>query len=863
MKNDANSFFHLVDLIKLNKFDLTKVTLVEKILEENQENYKNIYDLSLTLISASRFNEALLLLRELKKSNNEDNYVTYNLGLLLALLKDHEYAIIYFDEIISKNNRDFGALINKCASLIDLEKFDDANSLIDSIISLNDQIPEAWINKAIILSKLSKYSLAIDAYKHALALNVNNYEAYLNLSVAYSKNYQLNEALESCDKALSLKPDYAEAWSNRSYTLNELNRHQEALESCDKALSLKPDYAEAWSNRSYTLNELNRHQEALESCDKALSLKPDYAEAWYNRGVSLYEIASYDEADKSFDNAILFKENYAEAWYNKGAIKTKERKYYEAIEFYNNALKINTSYLEAIFNQGMCFGEIGEYKKAIASYQEVINANPRFAEAWNNSGVILSSLKLYDRALQSFKLAYEIKPNIDWLLGQLIHTKMIMCSWKGLAEDIDLLSNNISKNKKVIAPFPALVVFDSPELLQRVARLYIKEKFPEKGGSEFEKNKKKNEKIKIGYFSGDFGDHPISYLMTEVFELHNRNHFEIYGFSFRNHKDSPFFKRIKGAFDHYYDLSYENDREVAELSRNLGIDIAVDLMGHTKDSRTGIFSNRAAPIQLSYLGYLGTIGANYIDYLIADKVIITADLKGFYDEKIISLPSYQANDRKKLIADIKFSKSDLGLPRECFVFCCFNNTYKILPTIFDGWMRVLKAVDNSVLYLFAENPWAAENLKREAKLRGVDEGRIIFATSIPYHEYLARYKICDLFLDTFPYNAGTTASDALWMGVPILTLRGQSFSSRMASSLLTAVGLSELIAYDQNEYETLAIDLASNSRKLAKIKEKLALNRNTEMLFDSVKFTKNYESALSIIHQRRLDGLRPDHIEII
>jgi predicted O-linked N-acetylglucosamine transferase (SPINDLY family) len=862
MKTVKDQFSYLLELIKINQFDFQKKSLVKEILKNQKDSFTKLHKLSLELVQIKKLNEAYLILKELKKFNKENLEITYNLGLLSAILNDHQGAICYFDELINKNKNDLGALINKSASLIDLGKIDLAIKNLDYALSIDERIPQAWINKAIALSKIDLHKFAADAYSRALEIDSSNYEVWLSKCIALGKNFQYSEALECCDMALKIKSDYVNAWLHRSYTLNELKRYSEALESCDKALSLKPDFPEAWSNRSYTLNELKRYSEALESCDKALSLKPEFAEAWYNRGVSLCEIKNFELANQSFDKAIFHKKDYSEAWYNKGVLATKAGRYLEAIDFYNNAINIQSDYIDAILNQGICFGELKEYEKSISCYRKVISLNQNSAEAWNNSGVILSDLKIYDRALKSFELAYKLKPNLEFLLGQLIHTKMIICDWGELDEKIPLLESGIRNGDKVLAPFPALAIFDSPQLLEKVARIYSEEKFTKKTKKISNINIKKDKKIKIGYYSADFGDHPISYLIPELLELHNRDHFEIHGFSFGNHKDSPFLERIKSAFDYFYDLSHENDHQIVELSRKLNIDIAIDLMGHTKDSRMEIFSNRVAPIQISYLGYLGTTGSKFIDYLVADKTIITNELKNFYSEKLIFLPSYQANDQKKIVANKKFYKSELGLSENSFVFCCLNNTYKILPVIFDSWMRILKAQENSVLYLYAENKWAAENLKREAKLRGVSDSRILFAEAIPYNEYLARYKICDLFLDTFPYNAGTTASDALWTGLPVLTLKGQSFSSRMASSLLTSVGIPELITNSLFEYESLAVDLCGNPPKLTQIKEKLIRNIGSKPLFDSLKFVKNYEGALLVAYHRSLDGLGPDHIDM-
>jgi predicted O-linked N-acetylglucosamine transferase (SPINDLY family) len=320
--------------------------------------------------------------------------------------------------------------------------------------------------------------------------------------------------------------------------------------------------------------------------------------------------------------------------------------------------------------------------------------------------------------------------------------------------------------------------------------------------------------------------------------------------------------RLSQAFNQFIDVSDMSDLGIAELSRNLQIDIAVDLGGHTQDSRTGIFSYRAAPIQTSYIGYLGTMGAEYYDYLLADKTIIPDKLQKFYSEKIVYLPSYQVNDRKRTISERQFTRKEIGLPETGFVFCCFNNNYKILPPTFDSWMRILNAVEGSVLFLYADNEWAKTNLIVNASLRGVDSTRLIFGGRISTEEYLARYRVCDLFLDTFPYNAGTTASDALWVGLPVLTQMGQSFSSRMAASILNAIGLAELITFTQEEYEASAIELAMNPKKLVDIKLKLANNRMTTPLFDAPCFTKNLEAAYIDMHGRYHVGLEPDHITI-
>jgi predicted O-linked N-acetylglucosamine transferase (SPINDLY family) len=351
--------------------------------------------------------------------------------------------------------------------------------------------------------------------------------------------------------------------------------------------------------------------------------------------------------------------------------------------------------------------------------------------------------------------------------------------------------------------------------------------------------------------------------MAELFELHDKSQFELIAFSFGPKADDEMRRRIEKSFNRFIEVGDKEDIEIAELSRNLNIDIAIDLKGFTKDSRVGIFSNRAAPIQVSYLGYPGTMGADYIDYIIADKVLIPIESQAFYLERVVYLPnSYQVNDRRRLISDRQFTRQELGLSENAFVFCCFNNNFKILPETFASWIGILKAVDDSVLWLFEDNQWAKENLKKEAQKYGLDENRLIFANKLPLDQHLARYRQADLFLDTLPYNAHTTTSDALWAGLPVLTLIGESFASRVAASLLNAIGLPELITSSREEYQAVAIDLALNTKKLLDIKLRLTKNRLTTPLFDTPLFAKNLEAAYIKMHERYQADLKPDHIFI-
>ena len=424
-----------------------------------------------------------------------------------------------------------------------------------------------------------------------------------------------------------------------------------------------------------------------------------------------------------------------------------------------------------------------------------------------------------------------------------------MCHWDDVDDKLNSLLNKINNHEKVSDVFQLLSLIDNPAIHKKAAEIYVNDNYILNNSLGQIKQYPQHKKIRLGYFSPDFREHAVSYLTAELFEIHDQSQFELYAFSFSpNNQGDEMQQRIQKAFNYFIDVSTMSDQEVALLARQHEIDIAIDLAGHTHGSRINIFAYRAAPIQVSYIGYLGTMGASYMDYLIADKIIIPDELKQFYSEKIIYLQTYQCNDTKKQISSKHFTKEELGLPQEGFIFCSFNYSYKFNTSIFNSWMHILSAVKNSVLWLFADNTFVETNLKKEAIARGVDANRLIFAKKLPREEYLARFKMADLFLDTHPYNAGTTASDALWVGLPLITFLGKSFASRMCGSILKSANLSELVAKSQKDYEKLAIQLANNHEKLELIKQKMRNIKKTP-LFDIRTFTENIEAEYFKIYQ--------------
>jgi predicted O-linked N-acetylglucosamine transferase (SPINDLY family) len=701
------------------------------------------------------------------------------------------------------------------------------------------------------------------AYEQVLAKQPKHFDALhlLGVVAAQTKNPAL--ATELIGKAIDINPNSASAFNNRGNALKELKRLDDALASYDKAIYLKPDYADAFNNRGNTLQELKRLDEALASYEKAVSLKPDYAEAFNNRGSALKELKRLDEALASYDKAISLKPDYADAFYNRGNALQELKRLDEALASYDKAISLKPDYAEAFNNCGNTLQELKRLDEALASYDKAIALKPDYAEAFNNRGNALKELKRLGEALASYDKAIALKPDYEFLQGTKLHMQMKICDWSDLQNQLNGLLASISDELKVTSPFPVLVLTDRPDLQLKTSRIYANKKYPEPRVSGEFKTRPADGKIRIGYYSADFHNHATSFLMAELFEAHDAQRFELYGFSFGPDKQDEMRSRVSSGFNHFFDVTRKSDREVAQMSREIGIDIAVDLKGFTKDSRTGIFAEHCAPIQINYLGYPGTLAAPYFDYIVADKTLIPQESQQYYSEKIIYLPhSYQVNDSKRKISSKVFTRLELGLPESGFVFCCFNNNYKFLPATFDVWMRLLKKVDGSVLWLLQDNPTAAKNLRKEAALRGVDPARLVFAPRMNLEEHLARHRVADLFIDTLPCNAHTTASDALWAGLPVLTQMGQSFAARVAASLLNAMGFPELITKTQDEYEARAIELTNDPLRLTEIKKKLEQNRKTSPLFNGQLFARHIEAAYTEIHRRHSNGQRPVHIYI-
>jgi len=674
---------------------------------------------------------------------------------------------------------------------------------------------------------------------------------------------RLAEAARVYQQVLQRRPGHADAWHLLGLIAVQTGRPEQGVDLMARSIALDPNVVVAHSNRAKGLNDLARYEEAIASCDAALSIAPDHAPAYLNRGNALDGLKRYEAALDSYDKAIALAPAVAAAHNDRANTLQSLHRYQDAVAGYDAALSLRSDYAEAYAGRALALQRLGRHAGALASYAKAVALNPRLAEAYNNRGNLLAEMKRYDEAITDYATAIAIRPDYEFVLGTWLHTKMKICDWFDIDAEIVALARRLDAGERVSPPFPLVGMPVSPQQQRKAAAIWSASMFPPNHSLPPIALRPRRSRLRVGYFSSDFYNHATAWLIAGLFEQHDRSRIESIAFSFGTAPGDEMADRLAAGFDRFIDVHGRSDLEVASLARSLEIDIAIDLKGFTTESRTGIFAARAAPIQVNYLGFPGTMGSDYFDYLIADRIVVPPEARSCYSEKIVHLPdSYQVNDSKRVIADRVFERAECGLPPEGVVYCCFNNNYKILPETFETWMNILRAVDGSVLWLFADNPRAAANLKREAKARGIAPERLVFAERMPLPEHLARHRLADLFLDTAPCNAHTTASDALWAGLPVLTRIGETFAGRVAASLLNAIGLPELVASSGEAYQALAIDLGGAPDRLARVTRKLARHRRTSPLFDTERFARHIEAAYAAMYDRYQTGLPPDHIEV-
>jgi protein O-GlcNAc transferase len=631
--------------------------------------------------------------------------------------------------------------------------------------------------------------------------------------------------------------------------LHQQGRLADAEKLYRNILRARPKHFEARHLLGILRSQQGRAEEALDLIRTALETKPNDPDGLYNRGNVLVQLERYEEALASYDAALAVQPDNEEAHHNRGNVLSKLGLPGEALAAFDRALALKPAYTEALNNRGITLERLQRYDEALASYDRATAMRPDRAEGLYNRGNLLKELKRFDESVASYQKARAITKNDPDAFG-IVESALAICDWKHSGELLGEVRAGLMAGKSIVTPFTLVGYCDDPALHLQCSKNLIADRIRIRPVPLWNGTRYQHERIKVAYLSADFREHATAYLLAELIELHDRERFEVIGVSFGADDGSDIRRRMADSFDTFHDVREWADRDIAAKLRELEVDIAVDLKGHTQDSRPEVLAHRPAPIQVGYLGYPGTIGADFLDYVLADETVAPFDHALFYSEKIVQLPDcYQVNDRRRAIAATTPTRQEAGLPESGFVFCCFNNNYKITQPVFEAWMRLLAKVPGSVLWLLRDNPGAERNLRDEAEKRGVDPARLVFAGRAKLEDHLARHRLADLFLDTLPYNAHTTASDALWTGLPVVTCQGNAFAGRVAASLLKAIGLPELVTHNLGDYEALALRLATDAAMLQRVRETLAGNRLSHPLFDTDRFRRGIEAAYTRMWQ--------------
>jgi len=624
-----------------------------------------------------------------------------------------------------------------------------------------------------------------------------------------------------------------------------------------EVLGLEPKNFDALYLLGYLHFQREEYATAERLIGEAVHINPQSLDALYNWGRVLMKLKRHEEAVMAFDRLLALNPIIAEAWADRGKALLALQRCREAVASLDQALGANPAMPEAWNNRGNALSALGCPEEALSSYNRAMELEPR-AEILSNRANVLSTLGLFEDAARDYEKLLTIDPHCPYALGSLVFCRLRYCDWRGLEQFREAIANDLRAGKRVIQPGAMIVFSDSAENQLRCARIWASHEVPASATPLWRNERYRHDRIRVAYVSADFRSHAVSQLMAGVFEEHDKTRFETFAISFGGDDGSPMRKRLDAAFENFIDVGGKTDLETAHVLKDREVDIAVDLMGFTGESRTGVFALRPAPLQVNYLGFAGTMGADYFDYIVADRTVIPENQRTCYSEKVAYLPdSFQANDAKKAIAETPPNRRDAQLPENGFVFCSFNNYHKITPEMFGLWMRLLASVEGSVLWLLRDTEAGALHLRREAEGRGISADRLIFAPRKSVEEHLARHRAADLFLDTLPCNSGTTASDSLWAGLPVLTCLGSTFAGRIAASLLLSAGLPELVTSSLAEYESTAIRLARDREMLSALKTKLASNRAGCRLFDTKRFTRHLEAAFATVWERWQRGESP------
>jgi predicted O-linked N-acetylglucosamine transferase (SPINDLY family) len=730
-----------------------------------------------------------------------------------------------------------------------------AEQLYRQILSRQPDHAKSLHYLGLILRQSGKRRVAIELLTRAATLTPRDFELQTNFGVVLKEQGQLDQAVAAFRQALAVKPDSAEAFTNLGNVLGDMGRPDEAIAALRQAVAIQPNLAAAHVNIGALLAATGQYDAAMAAYQQALAIDPNLAEVHCNIGVALWKLSRLDEAAAALRRAIALRPGLAEAYLNLADILGEQGRTDDAIALCQRAVAVNPRDANTHHYLGMALTDAGQLDKAAEAFRQAIALRPNFADAHANLGNVLRRQRHYEKETAAYRQAVHLRPEFPAALNTLYHLRRQLCDWDGLAAQEAKVLEAVRRQAKGITPFSVLSMASSHHDQLECARQWAAGIATQRAPLRVFRPRSR---LRLGYLSADFRNHPVACLMVELIERHDRDRFEVFGYSYGPDDGSAMRHRLTDAFDHFTDISATSHADAAYRIRHDDIDILIDLTGYTQYARPQIAALRPAPIQVNFLGYPGTMGADFIDYLIADPFVVPMDQQAYFSERLVHLPScYQPNDSRREIGEHTPSRAECGLPDQGLVFCCFNNSYKITPEMFALWMRLLARVPGSVLWLLEASATAQDNLRRAAARQGVDPSRLVFAPKRPLAEHLARHRLADLVLDTLPYNAHTTASDALWAGVPVLTCAGKTFASRVAGSLLHAVGLPDLVTTSLAEYETLALCLANDPAARAGLRDHLRRNHTNAPLFDIGRFTMDLEFAYSHMWDLRRQGRPP------
>jgi len=730
----------------------------------------------------------------------------------------------------------------------------EGQKLIARSLGIAPDVPLGHFYRAMVLATLGRNAEALQSYRRTVELDPGLVEAHYNQGHLLAAMNRMEEALAAFERTIRLRPDMADAHCARAVVLSHLNRRADALDELNGVLARHPDYVPALNMRSDLNCELHRREEALADCERSLALDPNQSPAHVSRCTALIAFKRYGEAEAEIDRALALDPNSAKALAMRGALHRKYGRLKEALADCDRAVSLAPNDAPMHFNRGDTLLSMGQFGMALEALNRAAALNPYLAKIYHSRAIVLRRMQRLEEALADCDRALALDPAPGVVAAERFHVAALLCDWRDRAARAGDLARRIREGQ-IVQPWITLTSFDDPQLQLMAAR-----RMAEPSDTVAAANPPAHERLRVAYLSPDFHEHPTAYLLVELIERHDPSRFETYGVCLRPGPESAIRTRISRAFGHFIEAGERSDAEVADLLRANEIDIAVDLAGHAGDERSEILSSRPVPVTVNYVGYPGTMGLDSIDYVLADAVVIPPGSEQFFSELVARVPGcfFPADTRQDMAP--RPSRVEAGLPERGFVFCSFNNGYKITPEMFDVWMRLLLEVEGSVLWLLADDTTMRRHLAAEAEARGVSSARLLFADRLPRAQHLARLALADCFLDTLPCNAHTTASDALWAGVPLVTCMGRSFAARVAGSMLTAIGMEELIARDPADYEAMALNLARSPERLNALRGKLAENRPA--LFDMRRLARNVESAYETMWKRHIDGLPPADFDV-